>query len=103
MLIGGICVEKNVLIEELNIENYRGLNNVIIPALSNINIFVGNNNCGKTSVLESVKLMGEPTNIGRILQLATLRAHPTTSAKIRNIVQYVTSIFQKTEEEFTLH
>ena len=74
---GVISVGNNVLIEELKIENYRGLNNVTIPSLSHINIFVGNNNCGKTSVLEAVKLLGEPTNIGRVLQLALLRAHPS--------------------------
>ena len=98
-----ISVGNNVLIEELKIENYRGLNNVTIPSLSHINIFVGNNNCGKTSVLEAVKLLGEPTNIGRVLQLALLRAHPSASARIKNIVQYVTTIFQKTEEESTFH
>lgn len=100
---GVISVGNNVLIEELKIENYRGLNNVTIPSLSHINIFVGNNNCGKTSVLEAVKLLGEPTNIGRVLQLALLRAHPSASARIKNIVQYVTTIFQKTEEESTFH
>lgn len=103
MLYGGISVDNNVLIQELKIDNYRGLTNVTIPNLSHINIFVGNNNCGKTSVLEVVKLLGEPTNIGRVVQLALLRAHPSPLARIKNIVQYVTNIFQKTEEESTYH
>ena len=90
-------MENKVLIEELNIGNYRGLNNVKIPGLSNINIFVGTNNCGKTSVLEVVKLLAEPTNFGRFLQLALMRARPSASARVKNIVQYVTNILQKTE------
>lgn len=96
-------MENKVLIEELNIGNYRGLNNVKIPGLSNINIFVGTNNCGKTSVLEVVKLLAEPTNFGRFLQLALMRARPSASVRVKNIVQYVTNIFQKTEEDSTCH
>ena len=96
-------MDKGVLIEELNIENYRGLTNVKIPGLSHINIFVGKNNCGKTSVLEVVKLLSEPTNFGRFLQLALMRARPTSAARQKNLIQYVTNIFQKTNEESSCH
>lgn len=94
---------NDVLISKLDIANYRGLNNVVIDGLSNINIFVGANNCGKTSVLEVVKILGEPTNFGRFMQLALLRAHASPDAKNKNLVHYVTNIFQKADEEDAPH
>ena len=92
---GGEQTMNNVLISKLDIANYRGLNNVVIDGLSNINIFVGANNCGKTSVLEAVKILEDPTNFGKFLQLALLRAHASSDAKNKNLVHYVTNIFQK--------
>lgn len=94
---------NNVLISKLDIANYRGLNNVVIDGLSNINIFVGANNCGKTSVLEAVKILEDPTNFGKFLQLALLRAHASSDAKNKNLVHYVTNIFQKVAEEDAQH
>ena len=96
-------MKNDVIISKLDITNYRGLNNVTIDGLSNINIFVGANNCGKTSVLETVKILGEPTNFGKFLQLALLRAHASSDAKNKNLVHYVTNIFQKADEEDARH
>ena len=96
-------MKNNVIISKLDIANFRGLNNVVIDGLSNINIFVGANNCGKTSVLEAVKILGEPTNFGKFLQLALSRAHASSEAKNKNLVHYVTNIFQKTDEDDSSH
>ena len=96
-------MKDNVLISKLDIANFRGLNNVIIDGLSNINIFVGANNCGKTSVLEAVKILGEPTNFGKFLQLALLRSHASAATKNKNLTHYVANIFQKVDEEDAPH
>lgn len=96
-------MKNNVIISKLNIANFRGLNNVVIDDLSNINIFVGANNCGKTSVLEAVKILGEPTNFGKFLHLALLRSHASSAAKNKNLIHYVTNIFQKVDEEDVSH
>ena len=39
--------------EQLKIENFRGIKSLEINDLARINLFVGKNNCGKTSVLEA--------------------------------------------------
>lgn len=96
-------MKDNVIISKLDIANFRGLNNVVIDGLSNINIFVGANNCGKTSVLEVVKILGEPTNFGKFLHLALFRSHASSDAKNKNLVHYVTNIFQKVDEEDASH
>lgn len=41
---------------EILIKQYRGLINLELKNLNKINIFVGPNNCGKTSILEAISL-----------------------------------------------
>lgn len=43
--------------EQLHIENFRGLRDLTLVGLRRINLLVGANNCGKTSVLEAVHLL----------------------------------------------
>lgn len=49
------------MIDQLIIENFRGINHIEVNDLRRINIFVGENNSGKTSVLEAIFL-----NIGAV-------------------------------------
>ena len=39
-------------ITSLKIDGYRGLRNFAVDDLADVNILLGDNNCGKTSVLE---------------------------------------------------
>lgn len=48
---------------ELNIGYYRGLKDLHIQDLNHINILTGNNNSGKTSVLEVLSSIGNPESI----------------------------------------
>lgn len=50
-------VEKIVKIE---INRYRGLKDVVLDNLSRINVLVGENNSGKTSILEAIQLLSDP-------------------------------------------
>lgn len=55
--------------EQLKIENFRGIKSLEIDDLARVNLFVGRNSCGKTSVLESAFLltgMSNPALIPRI-------------------------------------
>ena len=45
------------MIESLNIKNYRMFRDFNIPKLARINLIGGNNNCGKTSFLEAIRLL----------------------------------------------
>ena len=54
-------------LNSLSIKNFRGINNLELNNLSNIKILVGDNNCGKTSVLEAISLFQNPLEINNIL------------------------------------
>lgn len=51
------------MISELNIQNYRGIRNLELKNLGNINIIAGDNNIGKTSILEVIKSFENPTDL----------------------------------------
>jgi hypothetical protein len=47
-------------ITELRIEMFRGIREMKVHDLGGINIFVGDNNSGKTSVLEAIQILSDP-------------------------------------------
>ena len=57
----------------LNIIQYKGLNNIRIDKLNKINIFAGENNSGKTSVLEAIRLLMAQNDANDFLALQQLR------------------------------
>jgi len=57
------------MISALTIENYRGFKNFSMDKVKRINLIVGGNNIGKTSVLEAIMLIiskGDPQTIWKI-------------------------------------
>ncbi|OBS12877.1 hypothetical protein ATE49_03415 [Elizabethkingia miricola] len=56
-----------------NIKQYRKLNNLSIKHLTKVNIFVGDNNMGKTSILESFYLASQLNDLYAFLELEKLR------------------------------
>lgn len=50
------------MIESVEIKNYKVIDYLKVENLTNINFFVGKNNCGKTSLLEAIFLNFQPTN-----------------------------------------
>ncbi|QOY36490.1 AAA family ATPase [Anaerobacillus isosaccharinicus] len=60
-------------IEELFIKRFRRIKNAKLTNLNEINLLVGNNNSGKTSVLEAVELFLNPASPANIFQVARLR------------------------------
>jgi hypothetical protein len=58
------------VIRSLHIEGYRGFESFDMEGLGRINLLVGDNNSGKTSVLEAIHLLvslGDPSILGQIL------------------------------------
>ncbi len=45
------------MIENIEIENFRGIRRGRIDGLSRVNLFFGKNNCGKSSLLEALFLV----------------------------------------------
>lgn len=94
-------MSNSLIIQDLKIQHFRGLNNLELNNLSRINIIVGANNCGKTSVLEAVKVLGEPNDFGKIIQLALSRTRNDVDLRGEKSIAYVSSIFQKRKNEDT--
>ena len=49
------------MLRSLQIENFRGLKKFSMAGLGRVNLLVGTNNCGKTSVLEAIHLLLDET------------------------------------------
>lgn len=63
----------------LNIKHFRGIKDLELKDLSTINIIVGDNNCGKTSLLEAITLMESPDNIKNMLLNVSKRDNSNAS------------------------
>ncbi len=80
---------------ELKIETYRGIKDLCIKDLGDINILVGDNNSGKTSVLEAIQILCDPSEYN-IIQVARQREKYRLSMKmgltILDLFMYMFSI-----------
>lgn len=63
------------MLNEFTIEAYRGLKNLELKDLKKVNIFVGPNNCGKTSILESIILSRLLDNTDLFISTLVSRYH----------------------------
>ena len=92
------------MIENLEIKNYRGISNLEISDLSTINIFVGMNGVGKTSILEAIALI-----VGTRARMFEYLGHqrdmhapgPLVSSLFRNQKTDVTPTLYTSNGEFT--
>lgn len=58
---------------KIYIEQYRGIKALKIDELKSVNLIVGDNNCGKTSVLEAIQLLRTSGNLANIFKVSRLR------------------------------
>lgn len=56
------------------IKKFRGLSDLKIEKLSRINLFVGDNNSGKTSLLEAIFMLTQMNNLSQYLKIEKFRA-----------------------------
>ncbi|MDD9799883.1 MAG: AAA family ATPase [Gammaproteobacteria bacterium] len=59
--------------KNLRIKNFRGIKSLEINGLARVNLFVGKNNCGKTTVLEAAFLLAGINNPGLIINMQNNR------------------------------
>lgn len=86
---------NDYMIQSLDIRKFRGLNSLCIDNLSRINVFVGANNCGKTSVLEAIKILSAPKDIGQLVTVALRRSGANAEQRKKSLVNYLLSVFQQ--------
>lgn len=60
-------------INDLAIEQFRGIKYLRLKKLSDVNLLLGSNDAGKTSVLEAVKLLESPRDIDAIVRNSRIR------------------------------
>lgn len=64
------------MFREFTIESYRGLRGITLSNLRRINIIIGENNSGKTSVLEAVQLFDSRDVLSNVIAIAKKRESP---------------------------
>lgn len=63
------------MIENLQIYNFRGLRNFNMVDARRINVFLGKNNCGKSSILDALYLLLQPTMPQNFLAINDVRGY----------------------------
>lgn len=63
------------MIKDFMINGYRGIQGLTLEELNKINIFVGPNNCGKTSILEAIILSGLFDDVDLLVDTLVSRYH----------------------------
>lgn len=82
-------------ISNLHINAFRGIKGLTIGNLSTVNVLVGANNSGKTSVLESILFLSSPTDIGKITNMAFQRAPLVRAKENLNLLIFSQRFFTK--------
>lgn len=63
----------SVYLEAVQVNSFRGIHELFIKNLNHINIIAGDNNSGKTSILEALMLFRNPAEFSNVLRVARLR------------------------------
>ncbi len=63
------------MIQDFVVNSYRGIESLNLEGLNKINIFVGPNNCGKTSILEAIILSGLFDDVDLLVDTLISRYH----------------------------
>lgn len=71
------------MFEELSIKNFRGIRQAEIKGFSQVNLLLGKNNCGKSSVLEALFLIS-----GQVIVPLSLASHYVHDASRPTTEQY---------------
>lgn len=77
------------LFSRIDVKKYRGLENVVLDGLTRYNLFVGDNNAGKTMLLEAIYALIQMNDMSSLLELERFRsklpANTPTDYLIRNL------------------
>jgi AAA15 family ATPase/GTPase len=82
--------------DSLKINGYRGFQLLDLPDLGQVNIFVGNNNSGKTSLLEAISILCNPLDPFQWLEVSQRRLYlGRASMMVRPDLEAVGWVFPK--------
>lgn len=80
-------------ISELKIGHYRGIDDFVLADLGQINVLVGANNIGKTSILEAIGLLSNPLDRPNFLKWVIMRTKGSSklSQKVPDYLEFLFS------------
>lgn len=84
-------------LQHLTIQQFHGLENVTINNCTALNIIVGENNTGKTSILEAIKLLSNPLSQLEFNTLARSRERAHFPMQKSNTIEAIKWLFLKKE------
>ena len=64
-------------LQKIEINRYRGIKNMTLDNLSRVNVLIGENNSGKTSILEAIQLLSDPFSESLLLDIVFRRLRGT--------------------------
>lgn len=76
-------------LSQVNVKRFRGIDNLMLPQLGLFNLFVGENNSGKTSVLEAISLCARPLDSFQWIKAARGRDVPIARTPIIESVKWL--------------
>lgn len=89
------------MINSFVIDGFRGINNLAVNELNHVNLIVGDNNSGKTSVLEALQLLRNPGELANVFRVARTRDTAMFSSGI-SIFENFTCMFPHDESSSKL-
>ncbi len=75
-------------IKNLDIQNFRGFRHFQMTDLGRVNLLVGTNNCGKTTVLEAVNILMGGGNLAAIWSILNTRGRSSGSKSMTHRMPY---------------
>ena len=71
-----------VYIKNVQIDRFRGIRKLRLDELNHVNLIVGDNNSGKTSILEALLLLRNPAALSNVLRVARQRELAVSSGHV---------------------
>ena len=68
------------MINSFSIISFRGIRGLNINKLKRVNLILGDNNCGKTSILEALFLLRNVSDFSNVIKASRLRKNPSETA-----------------------
>lgn len=90
-----------IILNEMNIGSFRGFKDIELNDLKDINMFVGENNTGKTTLLEVIRMIENPGEIGSVIRIALEREKSVRSFMGGRLTPYhaMMTLFNKNDKE----
>ena len=89
------------MIHSFRIDGFRGIRNLSVNNLNSINLIVGDNNSGKTSVLEALQLLRSPGQISNLFHVARSRDSAILFSGV-SLYENVICLFPHSENELAI-